>query len=144
MLERRRGEMRAKTYEHLALGLAAVVCMLVLALSLGLSLGTSDYNQTEAILWEEAKADSGTPMEDYDFDGIANIDENYVYGTNIYRPDTDDDGMDDYWEVQWFDVRDTLTEELVAEMVTVAVLPDLVRVVTDSSTSEPSVKAARL
>ncbi|MCK5415574.1 MAG: hypothetical protein KAJ35_09350, partial [Thermoplasmata archaeon] len=115
MLERRRGEMRAKTYEHLALGLAAVVCMLVLALSLGLSLGTSDYNPTEAILWEEAKADSGTPMEDYDFDGIANIDENYVYGTNIYRSDTDDDGMDDYWEVQWFDVRDTLTEELVID-----------------------------
>lgn len=115
MLERSRGEMRAKTYEHLALGLAAVVCMLVLALSLGLSLGTSDYNPTEAILWEEAKADSGTPKEDFDFDGIANIDENYVYGTNIYSPDTDGDGMDDFWEVQWYDVRDPLTEELVID-----------------------------
>jgi hypothetical protein len=82
---------------------------------MSLAIDTSDYEPKRTLLWTEAKADLGTPKEDYDFDGIPNIDENYLYGTNIYSPDTDDDGMDDYWEVQWFDYRDPLTEELVID-----------------------------
>jgi hypothetical protein len=115
MLGKERGESGAQYWERLAIALVAVVCILVVMLSLGLSLGTSEYNPTESILWEQAKADTGTPKEDYDHDGLPNIDENYVYGTNIYSSDTDDDGMDDFWEVQWFHVRDPLTEELVVD-----------------------------
>jgi hypothetical protein len=82
---------------------------------MGLSVDTGKYDPSDSLLWSQAKADLGTPKEDYDKDGLPNIDENYVYGTNIYSADTDEDGMDDYWEVQWFHVRDPLTEELVID-----------------------------
>jgi hypothetical protein len=115
MLEQSRGEYGARYYNRLALGLAGLVCMLVIVTSIALSLQSGEYNATEGLLWTEARADLGTPKEDYDHDGLPNIDENYEYGTNIYNPDTDGDGMDDYWEVQWFSVRDPLTEELVID-----------------------------
>jgi len=111
MPERRRVVLGAKTQERLVMGLAVAVCLLTIALSISLSLGTGEYSSTDSLLWEEARQDAESPKEDHDHDGIPSIDENYVYGTNIYDPDTDGDGMDDFWEVQWFDVRDPMTEE---------------------------------
>ena len=104
------------SFERIILALVTSIFVLVLFFSIGMSIHEAAYRPSNSILWEEARPDLlGTPMVDTDGDGISDIEENYVYGTNIFLPDTDGDGMYDGWEVRWFDVRDPLTEELVID-----------------------------
>lgn len=39
--------------------------------------------------------------EDFDGDGLTNEEEIYLYGTDPFNPDTDDDGLPDAWEVRF-------------------------------------------
>jgi hypothetical protein len=57
------------------------------------------------------------PAIDTDHDGLFDIDENYIYGTDINKVDTDGDGMPDWWEVKYKDVRNAETRELVIDPV---------------------------
>jgi hypothetical protein len=98
--------------------LVTAIFLLVIIFSISMSLHTAEYRPTAAIEWEDAKPDPfGMPKVDTDMDGLPDIEENYVYGTDIFKADTDSDGMDDYWEVQWFHVRDPLTEGLLIDPV---------------------------
>lgn len=45
------------------------------------------------------------PMDDFDNDTIISIQERLAYNTNYLANDTDDDGMDDYYEVQYYNAR---------------------------------------
>ncbi|MCK4970422.1 MAG: hypothetical protein KAS77_07840, partial [Thermoplasmata archaeon] len=103
-------------YERVMIVLVVTSFLMVLLLSIGISLQQAEYQPTESLMWLEAKTDPmGAPKDDFDGDGLSNIEENYDYGTNIYDPDTDGDGMDDFWEVQWIHVVDPLTEELLID-----------------------------
>ncbi len=103
-------------YERVMLALVVTSFLMVLLLSIGISLQQAEYQPTESLMWLEAKSDPlGAPKDDFDGDGLSNIEENYDYGTNIYDPDTDGDGMDDFWEVRWIDVVDPFTEELLID-----------------------------
>jgi hypothetical protein len=57
------------------------------------------------------------PGIDSDNDGLFDIDENYIYGTDVTKVDTDGDGMPDPWEVQYKDTRNAETRELVIDPV---------------------------
>ena len=104
-------------YERVMIALVVTSFLMVLVLSIGISLQQAEYQPTESLMWLEAKSDylMGAPKDDYDGDGLSNIEENYDYGTNIYDPDTDGDGMDDLWEVYWIHVVDPFTEELLID-----------------------------
>lgn len=65
--------------------------------------------------WEEnpiqddslVKQDPGQGLLDTDGDGVSDLDENYIYGTDLKNPDTDGDGLPDGWEIsQGLDPRD--------------------------------------
>ncbi len=106
---------RVLTIERAVKILIVTVFVLVLIFSAAVSKHTAEYRTTRSILFETASDDPETPMDDSDDDGLSDIEENYVYGTDINRPDTDGDGMGDFWEVQWMHVRDPLTETLVID-----------------------------
>ncbi|NOQ53413.1 MAG: hypothetical protein GQ558_02270, partial [Thermoplasmata archaeon] len=103
-------------YERVMIVLVVTSFLMVLLLSIGISLQQAEYRPTESLMWLEARSDLlGAPKDDFDGDGLSNIEENYDYGTNIYDPDTDGDGMDDFWEVWWIHVVDPFTEELLID-----------------------------
>ena len=97
-------------YERVMKVLLMTSFLMVLLLSFSICLQQVEYQPTESLMWLEAKSDVlGTPKDDFDRDGLSNIEENYDFGTNIYDPDTDGDGMDDLWEVRWIHVVDPFT-----------------------------------
>jgi hypothetical protein len=96
-------------YERVAILLLAFVMFLVVLFSVGASTQSAQYHVKQSILWENVRDDTGVPTLDTDGDRLPDIEENYIYGTNIYSPDTDGDGMGDWWEVQWRTI-DPLTE----------------------------------
>jgi hypothetical protein len=108
-------ERRVFTIERAIKILVVVVFVLVIVFSAAVSKHSAEYRTTRSILFETASDDPETPMDDSDEDWLSDIEENYVYGTNIHSPDTDGDGMGDFWEVQWMHVRDPLTEALVID-----------------------------
>jgi hypothetical protein len=57
------------------------------------------------------------PGVDTDGDSLFDIDENYIYGTDTTKDDTDGDGMPDAWEVEYKDARNPDTRELVIDPV---------------------------
>jgi len=74
---------------------------LIIAAGLLSSGGNAKNEPTQNIKFSTARPDPNLPMEDTDRDGLPNIVENYRYGTNETNPDTDGDGMGDYWEVKY-------------------------------------------
>ena len=57
------------------------------------------------------------PGVDTDGDSLFDIDENYIYGTDTTKVDTDADGMPDPWEVRYKDHRNPDTRELLIDPV---------------------------
>jgi len=53
---------------------------------------------TDKIKYHDAPKAMGFELKDTDHDGLSDIEENYIYGTNGTDPDTDGDGMLDGWE----------------------------------------------
>ncbi len=103
-------------YDRSMVAMIATLFLLVMLFSVGMSMHSTEYQPTESLLWLQAKEDYlGAPKDDYDNDGLPNIEENYDWGTDIYDPDTDGDGMDDFWEVMWYNAKDPLTEELLID-----------------------------
>jgi len=70
----------------------------------------STWGETDVIRDDQVTQDTGTGLKDTDGDGISDLDENYIYGTDMNDPDTDGDGLPDGWEVsQGLDPRDNGT-----------------------------------
>jgi hypothetical protein len=104
------------SYERIVTYLLAMAMVLLAILAMGASIQSSEFEARRSLLWESARGDWGVPTIDTDGDGLPDIEENYVYGTNPYRVDTDDDGMGDNWEVRWRE-RDPLTEQMLIDPV---------------------------
>jgi len=66
--------------------------------------------------WSVPKADSDQIIIDGDTrrwpDGLSDVEESYVYGTDWRQPDSDHDGMEDGWEVHYSMIKRTLFETL--------------------------------
>jgi len=58
-----------------------------------------DWDENPIVKDEEVTIDPGEGLLDTDGDGISDLDENYVYGTDLNNPDTDGDGLPDGWEI---------------------------------------------
>jgi len=101
---------KGMSYKRITIFLTAFVMILLILFSVGLSTQSSTYEVKQSILWESARLNPEVPKDDNDNDGLPDIEENYDYGTNIYLPDSDGDGMSDLWEVQW-EAKDPLTEQ---------------------------------
>ncbi|MCD6383566.1 MAG: hypothetical protein J7L88_03815 [Thermoplasmata archaeon] len=89
-------------------GVVLIVAGLVAALSN--VMGNPGTYEPQGV-WEKAKADVGIAKQDSDTifmpsmntkipwpDKLSDIEENYIYGTDPTKPDTDGDGMEDGWE----------------------------------------------
>lgn len=81
-----------------------IIAIALLSGSLRASVGGEDRDpdrRPAALLWEEAQADYGVPLEDRDHDYMADVEEVYGCGSHDYFTDSDMDGMADYWENLW-------------------------------------------
>jgi len=65
-------------------------------------------NDSGDMKFNDAPEEEGIRFQDIDSDGLPDIKENYLYGTNITNPDTDGDGMLDGWEVTYM-VKDIVS-----------------------------------
>lgn len=75
------------------------------------ALSNAQYRMLNHIDWETAPKTNTPPMKDTDHDGLADIKENYIFGTNMTKWDTDGDYMPDGWEALHAK-RNKLTHEL--------------------------------
>ena len=77
----------------IAVSLVGMLVLLFLLMSV-------DWGSNEVIQEEDIKKDQHEGLLDTDADGISDLDENYVYGTDLNNPDTDGDGLPDGWEIK--------------------------------------------
>ncbi len=89
----------------LMLLLMSILLLVVPAISL------AQYRMLKEPRWEEAGENPYSIAKDTDHDGLSDIAENYIYGTNITMWDTDGDYMPDGWEARYAK-KDNLTHEL--------------------------------
>jgi hypothetical protein len=87
------------------LALSAIIAAVSLS-----SFGGGDVKNAQNVRWKPGLPIDQLPLQDTDKDGLGDIEENYKYGTNITNPDTDGDGIGDWWEVTFGD-RDPKTGE---------------------------------
>jgi len=93
---------RIKLLEWAIVGMVAVISLIAIIAAVALSSsGGGDAKPSTNINWLKHGPDTGIPLMDQDKDGLGDIEENYKYGTNLSNPDTDGDGMGDYWEVKY-------------------------------------------
>ena len=87
----------------------ATLCVLMVAsLTLTAAIVLSIYgggrlSSTGQVKWDRhVNRDSPyIPLLDSDYDHLGNFEEVYKYGTDPHNPDSDGDGMDDFWEVMY-------------------------------------------
>ncbi|MEM3342539.1 MAG: hypothetical protein QW728_07590, partial [Thermoplasmata archaeon] len=96
-----------------ALKIAIILVLIMIALiliwgSVIISQKKSDRRENINIPTSGASNSTGIPKLDSDGDGLPDIDENFIYGTNPYLADTDGDGMNDYWEIKFQMYNETI------------------------------------
>jgi hypothetical protein len=76
-----------------------------------------DYSPALQVPIDSLPPTPAAPGVDTDGDSLFDIDENYIYGTDTQKVDTDADGMPDPWEVRYKDARNPDTRELLIDPV---------------------------
>lgn len=100
----------------IAVLIAASLLMILVSAFLSAS-NPSVYSPVKQVALKDLIPTDSQPGVDTDGDGLYDIDENYIFGTDITKVDTDGDGMPDPWEVQYKDTRNAETRELVIDPV---------------------------
>ncbi|MCG2824965.1 MAG: hypothetical protein L6265_00055 [Thermoplasmatales archaeon] len=87
-------------YKIIVLSIITIMITFVVLSFLSYAMPLS-FKQSKQISYEQAEEDTALQKMDSDNDGLSDIAENNVYGTNFTNPDSDDDGMPDGWEIQY-------------------------------------------
>ncbi len=100
----------------IAVLVTASIFMIVAATFLSAS-APKEYSPLQQLPISSLPPSTAAPGVDTDGDGLFDIDENYIYGTDTTKYDTDADGMPDPWEVRYKDTRNPDTRELLIDPV---------------------------